>query len=225
MLWRAAAAVTRPVSLATWMLSSRARCLHALPSLKFSVQEGLAPVFSARQLDFHYHKHHNTYVEKLNALIKDDPELSALPLEEIIRETASKTGATAIFNNAAQHFNHSFYWACMTSKPTPPSEAVKQALSKDFGSLEGFQKKFQENATLLFGSGWTWLVKGGDGKLSIVNTTNAGTPLVTGDQTPILTCDVWEHAYYLDHQNRRPDYLSAWWQVVDWQFVEENLSK
>eukprot|EP00992_Anisonema_acinus_P011419 TRINITY_DN7394_c0_g1_i2.p1 TRINITY_DN7394_c0_g1~~TRINITY_DN7394_c0_g1_i2.p1 ORF type:complete len:204 (-),score=42.95 TRINITY_DN7394_c0_g1_i2:15-626(-) len=194
---------------------------HALPTLKFPVEGGIPPVISAKQLDLHYNKHHNTYVTNLNNLVGADSSLEGKTVEELIflaRDDPQKKG---LFNNAAQHFNHSFYWKCLTPNGSSMPDSMKEALSKSFGSVEAFQSEFSKSALANFGSGWTWLASQ-DGKLVIVNTSNAEVALKDGLK-PILTCDVWEHAYYVDFLNRRDSYLESFWKIVDWEAVSANL--
>ncbi len=183
-----------------------------LPDLPFAI-DALAPHISKETLEYHYAKHHATYVAKLNAAIEgtDDADKS---LEEIVRSSGG-----GLFNNAAQVWNHTFYWNCLS--PTgggEPSGSLADAIGRDFGSFAEFKQEFSDCAVTTFGSGWAWLVKGGDGGLSIESTSNAATPLV-GANTPILTCDVWEHAYYIDYRNARPKYVEAFWSLVNWEFV------
>ncbi|KAL9647203.1 hypothetical protein ABK040_012555 [Willaertia magna] len=181
---------------------------HNLPTLDFPVEQGIAPVITARQLDFHYNKHHKTYVDKLNQLV-EGTSFESQPLDAIIQKTAfdSDPKSVAIFNNAAQHFNHSFYWKCLTPNGDKIDNypKLKETIEKQFGSLDEFKKQFTEKAIALFGSGWTC---------------NAQTPIAE-NLIPLLTCDVWEHAYYLDHQNRRVDYLKNFWDAVNWGFVSK----
>ena len=189
-----------------------------LPALPYA-QDALEPHISKETLEYHYGKHHNTYVVKLNGLIPGT-EFENKSLEEIIK---SSTGG--IFNNAAQVWNHTFYWHCLAPKAGgEPTGAVAEAINKAFGSFEEFKTKFTDSAVANFGSGWTWLVKKADGSLAIVNTSNAATPLTDG-VTPLLTVDVWEHAYYIDYRNARPNYMTAFWNLVNWEFVTANLAK
>ena len=188
-----------------------------LPSLPYAM-DALAPHISARTLEFHYGKHHNTYVTNLNKLIVDTKWAQA-SLEDIVKQSEG-----GIFNNAAQVWNHTFYWNCLSPKGGgEPRDKTASALAKGFTSLDEFKTQFTQKAVTLFGAGWAWLVKDGAGQLQIVQTSNAGTPLTDAGMTPLLTCDVWEHAYYLDYQNARPKYLEAFWQLVDWDKVEERL--
>eukprot|EP00992_Anisonema_acinus_P011292 TRINITY_DN7294_c0_g1_i1.p1 TRINITY_DN7294_c0_g1~~TRINITY_DN7294_c0_g1_i1.p1 ORF type:complete len:197 (+),score=47.01 TRINITY_DN7294_c0_g1_i1:55-645(+) len=196
--------------------------MHSLPTLKFPVEGGIPPAISPKQLDLHYNKHHNTYVNNLNNLVGADSSLKEKSVEDLIflaRDDPQKKG---LFNNAAQHFNHSFYWNCLTPNGSPMPDSLKEALCKSFGSVETFQAEFTKSALGNFGSGWTWLALQ-DGKLVIVNTSNAEVALVQGGIKPVLTCDVWEHAYYVDFFNRRDSYLEAFFKIVDWQAVAANL--
>lgn len=188
-----------------------------LPALPYA-KDALEPHISAETLEYHHGKHHQTYVTKLNGLI-EGTEFEGKSLEEII---TSSTGG--VFNNAAQNWNHTFYWNCLSPKGGEPKGELAAAIEAEFGSVEDFQTKFNESAAGNFGSGWTWLVKNKEGKLEIVNTSNAGNPLTDG-ATPLLTCDVWEHAYYIDHRNSRPSYLKGFWALVNWEFVSANFAK
>jgi Fe-Mn family superoxide dismutase len=197
--------------------------MHTLPKLPYS-HDALEPSISRETLDYHHGKHHATYVKKLNDLIKGT-ELESLPLEELVRVSArERQRLGAVFNNAAQAWNHGFYWHCLTPDKTVPAGDLINALNERFGSVEGFQKAFSQSALANFGSGWTWLVSNADGELEIVNTGNADTPLTTG-QIPLLTCDVWEHAYYIDYRNARADYLQGFWRLVNWDFVAAGFSR
>ena len=188
-----------------------------LPSLPYAA-DALEPVISARTIEFHYGKHHQTYVTKLNGLVPGT-EFENSTLEQIIMKAEG-----GIFNNAAQVWNHTFYWEGFSSeRGTTPSGILLDMINRDFGSLDAFKTKFNEAAVNQFGSGWAWLIQSADGKLSIVTTGNAANPMREGLK-PILTCDVWEHAYYLDFQNRRPDYVNAFWQLVDWNLIAKRLS-
>ncbi|AJQ99349.1 MULTISPECIES: superoxide dismutase [Fe] [Hafnia] len=188
-----------------------------LPALPYE-KNALEPHISAETLEYHYGKHHNTYVVNLNNLIKGT-EFEGKSLEEII-----KTSTGGIFNNAAQVWNHTFYWHCLSPKGgNAPTGAVADAINKAFGSFEAFKEELTKSAVGNFGSGWTWLVKKADGSLAIVNTSNAATPLTNGDK-PLLTVDVWEHAYYIDYRNARPKYLENFWALVNWEFVAKNLA-
>lgn len=190
---------------------------HVLPALPYA-KDALAPHISVETLDFHYGKHHATYVTKLNGLI-EGTEYSDASLEEII----TKGQAGPVFNNAAQIWNHTFYWNSMSPDGGgEPTGDLLEGINKAFGNVEAFKEEFSNSAINNFGSGWTWLVKKSDGSLAIVNTSNAACPLTDGD-TPLLTCDVWEHAYYIDYRNVRPDYLKAFWALVNWDFAASNL--
>lgn len=189
-----------------------------LPKLPYE-KNALEPHISEETLEFHYGKHHNTYVVKLNGLIQGT-DLENQSLEDIVKKS---TGG--IFNNAAQVWNHTFYWHCLAPNAGgEPTGTIADAINKNFGSFDEFKQKFTESAINNFGSGWTWLVKKADGSLDIVNTSNAATPLTDETVTPLLTVDVWEHAYYIDYRNLRPDYLSHFWQLVNWNFVNQNYA-
>ncbi len=191
---------------------------HQLPELPYA-RTALAPLMSEETLNYHYGKHHNAYVVNLNKLIPGT-EFENAPLEEIIRKASG-----GIFNNGAQVWNHTFFWHCLTpNAPKAPSGKLAEAIAKQFGSFDEFKVKFAEAATTQFGSGWAWLVKTKDGSLAIEKTANADNPMRDG-KTPLLTCDVWEHAYYIDFRNARPDYVSNFWNLVNWKFVEENFGK
>ena len=189
-----------------------------LPALPYAM-DALAPHISKETLEFHYGKHHNTYLTNLNKLVAGTPQENKT-LEEII---VSAEGG--LFNNAAQVWNHTFYWNGLTPQGGgEPTGALAEALNKSFGSFKGFGEKFSNAAVTLFGSGWAWLVKNKDGSLGIEQTGNAGNPLTKG-QTPLLTCDVWEHAYYIDYRNARAKYVETFWKLVNWKFVAANFSK
>lgn len=181
-------------------------------------QTALEPAISAETLAFHYGKHHAGYVNKLNGLIEGTPFEDA-PLLKIIREAEGGT-----FNNAAQVFNHDFYWRGLSPDAATPSVELSDMIIRDFGSLDGFKGAFLAAAAGLFGSGWVWLVLGKENMLSIDKTVNAETPVQDGDKRPLLVCDVWEHAYYIDHRNVRVDYLESWWKLINWRFVSDNLA-
>jgi Fe-Mn family superoxide dismutase len=186
-----------------------------LPELPYS-KDALAPHISERTLSFHYGKHHQAYVTKLNAAI-EGTDLADKSLEELV-----KTQKGGVFNNAAQVWNHTFYWNSMSpSGGGEPKGAIADAIKQSFGSFDAFKEKFSTSAAGHFGSGWAWLVMDA-GKLAIVDTHDAGNPITEGKK-PVLTCDVWEHAYYLDYQNARPDYIKAWWNLVNWDFANKNL--
>jgi Fe-Mn family superoxide dismutase len=189
---------------------------HKLPELPYA-RDALAPHISKETLEYHYGKHHATYVANLNKLIPDT-EFENMPLEGIVKKA---TGG--IFNNAAQIWNHTFYWNCLSPKGGgEPTGALVDAINKTFGSFAAFKEKFTATAVGTFGSGWAWLVKNPDGTLAIESTSNAGNPL-TASKKPLLTCDVWEHAYYIDYRNARAAYVEAFWKIVNWAFVAQNL--
>jgi Fe-Mn family superoxide dismutase len=188
---------------------------HKLPELPYS-KEALAPNISAETLEYHYGKHHKTYVDNLNKLIPGT-EFENLSLEEIIRKASG-----GIFNNAAQIWNHTFYWNSLAPNGGgEPKGELAAAITKSFGSFAQFKEKFSAAATTLFGSGWAWLVKNPDGSISIETAGNAGNPLKDGKK-PLLTCDVWEHAYYIDYRNARAKYVEAFWRLVNWDFAAKN---
>ncbi|MDB5962357.1 MAG: superoxide dismutase [Massilia sp.] len=184
---------------------------HTLPPLPYPM-DALAPTISKETLEYHYGKHHATYVTNLNNLIKGT-EFENMSLEDIIKKSSG-----GIFNNAAQVWNHTFYWNCLTPQGSgAPSGKVADAINAKWGSFDKFKEEFNKSALGNFGSGWTWLVQNGDA-LEIVNTSNAGTPLTT-DAKALLTCDVWEHAYYIDYRNARAKYVEAFWNIVNWDQV------
>jgi Fe-Mn family superoxide dismutase len=195
----------------------QASAAFELPPLPYPM-DALAPRISRETLEFHYGKHHKTYVDKLNQLVQGSGQADAT-LEEIIRNA---TGA--LFNNAAQAWNHSFYWQSMApaGTSTAPGGELAKAIDGTFGSQENLRQLFRKHATEKFGSGWTWLVRTRDGLLVVRNTNDADTPLRTGD-TPLLACDVWEHAYYIDQRNDRPAYVDAFWSLANWRFADENF--
>jgi Fe-Mn family superoxide dismutase len=187
-----------------------------LPSLPYAL-DALAPFLSKETLEFHYGKHQQTYVDNLNKLVPGT-EFDGKSLEDIILKAQGP-----VFNNAAQVWNHTFYWSGL--KPGgggEPSGALAAVLNASFGSFAAFKEKFTDASVKHFGSGWGWLVRGKDGKLSVESTANAGNPMTAGSK-PLLTCDVWEHAYYIDYRNARAKYVEAFWKYVDWEFVEKNL--
>jgi Fe-Mn family superoxide dismutase len=194
---------------------------HALPPLPFA-DSALAPVISASTVSFHYGKHHRGYVDTLNKLVAGT-ELADLSLEKIIMATVGKADKAAIFNNAAQIWNHTFYWSSLRPNGGgEPPVALKQKIEASFGTVDTCKKDLATAATTQFGSGWVWLVSAGD-TLKVVKTGNAETPLTT-NMKPLITIDVWEHAYYLDYQNRRADYVNAVLdKLINWDFAAENL--
>ncbi|UCX04822.1 superoxide dismutase [Fe] [Shewanella glacialimarina] len=189
-----------------------------LPALPYA-KNALEPHISQETIEYHYGKHHNTYVVKLNGLV-EGTEFAGKSLEEVV-----KTSTGGMFNNAAQVWNHTFYWNCLA--PNAGGEAtgaIAAAIDASFGSFEEFKTKFTDSAVNNFGSAWTWLVKKADGSLAIVNTSNAATPLTDESVTILMTVDVWEHAYYVDYRNARPEYLNHFWQLVNWEFVNSNFA-
>jgi Fe-Mn family superoxide dismutase len=189
---------------------------YKLPPLPFS-NDALEPVISKETIEYHYGKHHQAYVTNLNKLIADT-EFADLSLEEIIKKSSG-----GIFNNAAQVYNHTFYWNCLAPNAGgEPKGELAEAINEAFGSFAAFKEKFSAAAIGTFGSGWAWLVKNSAGKLEIVSTSNAVNPLID-NKKPLLTCDVWEHAYYIDYRNARPTYVEKFWDLVNWDFVASNL--
>ena len=189
-----------------------------LPRLPYAM-DALKPHLSAETLEYHHGKHHAAYVNNLNNLIKGTPN-EGKSLEDIVKSAPSG----GLFNNAAQHFNHSFYWKSLAPKAGgAPKGAIADAIKSGFGNFDEFKKKFTEAATTHFGSGWAWLVRKPDRSLAIEATHDAATPLTSGNR-PILTCDVWEHAYYIDYRNARPRYIEAFWNLVNWEFASDNLA-
>lgn len=187
-----------------------------LPELPYALN-ALEPYISQETLEYHYGKHHQAYVNKLNALVPGT-KFEGMPLEEIIMKSEG-----GIFNNAAQVWNHTFYWHCMSPQGGGvPYNALAEAIDKTFGSFDKFKEEFTNAALTQFGSGWAWLVKNKHGKLGVLQTLNAGNPM-TEHKTPLLTCDVWEHAYYIDTRNDRPKYVSNFWNLVNWDFVVKNF--
>lgn len=190
--------------------------MFELPELPYP-KDALAPHISAETLTFHHDKHHQAYVTNLNKLLPGS-EFEDASLEEIIRRASG-----GIFNNGAQVWNHTFYWHCLSPDGGgAPAGVLGKAIDSAFGSFDAFQNQFSDTAVKTFGSGWAWLVMAPDDSLAITSTSNAGNPLQDGD-TPLLTCDVWEHAYYIDYRNARPDYVKAFWNLVHWDFVAGNL--
>ena len=190
---------------------------HQLPDLPYA-RDALEPHISAETLEFHHGKHHQTYVTNLNKLI-EGTEFTDSSLEEIIGKSSG-----GMFNQAAQIWNHTFYWNCLSPNGGgEPSGALADAINSNFGSFADFKEKFSASAATNFGSGWTWLVKNSDGSIAIVNTSNAGCPLTEG-QIPLLTIDVWEHAYYIDFRNARPKYIETFWNLANWDFATQNFA-
>ncbi|HBS25703.1 MAG TPA: superoxide dismutase [Fe] [Gammaproteobacteria bacterium] len=191
---------------------------HTLPDLPFAI-DALQPHISQETLEYHHGKHHQAYVTNLNNLIAGT-DFESKSLEDVIK--GSEGG---MFNNAAQVWNHSFYWNCLS--PNGGGEAtgdIAAAIDKAFGSFAKFKEQFTTSCVTNFGSGWTWLVKNDDGSVELLNTSNAGTALTEAGKTPLLTCDIWEHAYYVDYRNARPGYVAAYWNLVNWDFVNANFA-
>ncbi|MGD8379334.1 MAG: Fe-Mn family superoxide dismutase [Gammaproteobacteria bacterium] len=191
---------------------------HKLPELPYAM-DALAPHISQETLEYHYGKHHQKYVDTLNSLIEGTADENA-SLEDIIRKSKGK-----LFNQAAQVWNHTFYWNSMSPNGGgKPSGDLAEAIDKAFGSFDDFKKEFIAQSGANFGSGWGWLVKKDDGSLAIVETDDADTPIAHGGMTPLMTCDVWEHAYYIDYRNARPKYLEAFFEIVNWDFAAKNFA-
>jgi len=187
-----------------------------LPKLPYNM-DALAPRISRETLEYHYGKHHQAYVTNLNKLI-EGTEFANKSLEEII-----KSSSGGIFNNAAQVWNHTFYWHCLSPQGGgQPNGELAAAINQAFGSFDAFKEKFSQTAATTFGSGWAWLVKNAQGGLEIISTSNAGTPMTEGKKA-LMTCDVWEHAYYIDYRNARPKYIEEFWHLVNWDFVVQNF--
>ncbi|GAA0364733.1 superoxide dismutase [Fe] [Bowmanella denitrificans] len=190
-----------------------------LPPLPYE-KNALEPHISAETLDYHYGKHHNTYVVKLNGLI-EGTEFANKSLEDIVRSSQG-----GVFNNAAQIWNHTFYWHSLSPNGGgEPAGALADAINAKWGSFAAFKEAFNDKAVNNFGSSWTWLVKLADGSLDIVNTSNAGTPITEAGVTPLMTVDLWEHAYYIDYRNLRPKYLEGFWALINWDFAAQNFAK
>lgn len=190
-----------------------------LPELPYAL-DALEPVISKETLEYHYGKHHQAYITNLNGLIAGS-DFENMPIEDIV----ARADAGPLFNNSAQSYNHTFYWHGMAAPKgtdNAPTDQVEQAIKESFGDFEAFKTQFSEIAIKHFGSGWAWLLKNKDGRLEMKGMHDADTPIKDGD-TPLLALDVWEHAYYIDYRNKRPDYITAFWQVVNWSFVEKQL--
>ena len=194
--------------------------MFKLPTLPYA-KTALAPFLNEEQMSFHFDKHHKAYIDNLNKFIETDSSLKGKSLEEIV---LSSTGG--IFNNAAQIWNHTFYWLNMApaSEATKPSAELTAAITKDFGSMDELKAKFIDGGVKTFGSGWMWLCTDAAGKLSLVSTSNAAVPFTNNGPTPIMTADVWEHAYYVDYRNLRLKYLETFWNHINWTFVSENFA-
>jgi Fe-Mn family superoxide dismutase len=206
------------------MQMSDTKTVFGLPKLPYA-ENALEPVISARTISFHYAKHHAGYVDALNKLVEGTP-FAGRSLEEIVLQSAKDPNATAVFHNAAQVWNHNLYWLSMAANGGgEPAGNLKRAIESDFGTFKDFRAAFTKAAVGEFGSGWVWLIVNRAGKLEIAVTADADTPLTDG-KTPLIALDVWEHAYYLDFQNRRADYIAAWLdKLVDWRFAERNLGQ
>jgi len=192
--------------------------MYKLPILPYA-KTALAPFLNEEQMTFHYEKHHKAYIDKLNSFMETDASLRTKSLEEIV---LSSTGG--VFNNAAQAWNHSFYWFCMApaNNSTKPSEKLLSAITRDFGSIDQLKTKFIEGGVGTFGSGWIWLCSDSNGKLVLASTSNAAVPFTNNGPIPLMVADVWEHAYYVDYRNLRQKYLETFWNHIDWKFVSEN---
>lgn len=197
---------------------------YKLPNLPYSYQ-ALEPHIDEQTMNIHHTKHHQTYVNNLNAALENYPELLEKDIDDLVSQLNELPEAiqTAVRNNGGGHANHSFFWTSLTPKQTEPHGKLKAAIEKDFGSLAAFKEAFETAAKTRFGSGWAWLVINGD-RLEVMSTPNQDSPLTAG-KTPILALDVWEHAYYLKYQNRRPDYIKAYWQIIDWDKAEERFQQ
>ena len=194
---------------------------HQLPELPYD-KKALAPIITEETFDYHYGKHHAAYVNNLTGLVMDSP-LSEASVEQIIQE-AHRTADAPLFNNAAQHWNHSFFWHCLSPDGgKAPHGKVGELIDRDFGSFAAFKEQFSATANKLFGCGWAWLAQNKDGRLEILPMKEAHTPLTAG-KTPVLTLDVWEHAYYIDYRNARPQFVEGFWDIVNWDFANENMA-
>ncbi|MCM2321837.1 MAG: superoxide dismutase [Oligoflexia bacterium] len=192
--------------------------IHSLPTLPFAMN-ALAPAISAETLEYHYGKHHRTYVDNLNKAVQGT-EFENLSLDDIVRRSSGK-----IFNNGAQAWNHAFYWNCLSPQGgREPEGRLLKAIDESFGSFKDFRDRFSEAAVNLFGSGWVWLSMDRQGKIHVRPASNAGNPLTDGEQ-PLLTCDVWEHAYYIDYRNARAKYVESFWRLVNWEFAQSRFER
>ncbi len=224
-----AAAAALPLALGPALAQNEATAPAAaftLAPLPYAA-DALEPVIDAETMRIHHGKHHQSYVDNLNKAVAEDRALAGVPLEQLVARAG--THSDTVRNNAGGHWNHTFFWETMapTNRVGAPSQALEQAIAAEFGSMDAFKAAFKEAGTKRFGSGWVWLIVGVDGKLQITSTPNQDNPLMDVAETrgtPILGNDVWEHAYYLKHQNRRGDYLEGWWQVVDWAKVSERYA-
>ncbi|MCY4114135.1 MAG: superoxide dismutase [Chloroflexi bacterium] len=190
---------------------------YELPPLPYAF-DALEPHIDARTMEIHHDRHHATYIMNANNALADHPDLAAMSAEDLIADLSAVPEGirTAVRNNAGGHANHSLFWTVLSPDGGAPSGALAAAIDSAFGSLDAFKEEFAQAATTRFGSGWAWLVKQADGSLAVTSTPNQDSPLMDGSGTPILGLDVWEHAYYLNYQNKRPDYIAAWWNVVNW---------
>ncbi len=195
----------------------------ALPELPYAY-DALEPVIDAETMHLHHDKHHQTYLDKLNAALATHPELNDQPIEALLTDLASlpEDIRGAVRNAGGGYYNHNLFWQMLATTSSMP-ETIKQFINENFGSFEKFQEEFTNKALGLFGSGWVWLVKNADGKAEIITTANQDNPISTAAVKVLLTLDVWEHAYYLKYQNRRADYIANWWKVVNWEFVNKQL--
>ena len=199
---------------------------HVLPELKYNYN-ALEPYIDELTMSIHHSKHHAAYVNNLNAALQNYPELQELSLEKLLTalDSVPESIRTVVKNNGGGHYNHSFFWSILSSNSsTAPSDKLEKAILQSFGSFESFKEEFTKAATTRFGSGWAWLVLDKDNLLKVMSTPNQDNPIVDG-LIPILGLDVWEHAYYLNYQNKRPDYISAWWNIIDWDEVSKLYSK
>ena len=191
-----------------------------LPDLPFD-KNALTPIITEETFDYHYGKHHAAYVNNLNGIVKDT-ELAHLSIEELIKKGHADNNAP-LFNNAAQHWNHTFFWLCLSPEGgKSPQGEIAERINRDFGSFDAFKEQFSTTATKLFGSGWAWLAEDGEGKLEILGLKDAHTP-ITENKKPIMTLDVWEHAYYIDYRNARPKFVENFWDIINWEFANNNL--
>ena len=190
---------------------------YELPPLSYAF-DALEPHIDARTMEIHHDRHHATYIMNANNALADHPDLAAMSVEDLISDLSAVPEGirTAVRNNAGGHANHSLFWTVLSADGGAPSGALAAAIDSAFGSLDALKGEFAQAATTRFGSGWAWLIKQADGSLAVTSTPNQDSPLMDGSGTPILGLDVWEHAYYLNYQNKRPDYIAAWWNVVNW---------
>ncbi len=192
----------------------------SLPDLPFD-KNALTPIITEETFDYHYGKHHAAYVNNLNGIVKDT-ELAHLSIEELIKKGHTDHNAP-LFNNAAQHWNHTFFWHCLSPEGgKSPQDEIAERIKRDFGSFDAFKEQFSTTATKLFGSGWAWLAEDEKGKLEILGLKDAHTP-ITENKKPIMTLDVWEHAYYIDYRNARPKFVENFWDIINWEFANNNL--